>query len=294
MYKHGWDLPTAVNHVSGEDWQPPEAAVPTIVGKPAKPAGPFDYELWRDRLEPMLYHATDTLSQMTNEGALAASHYLARRGIGGDAIGRYGLGYNPGWKTIYRIGDDKYTLFPGLLLPRFAHTKEKPMAHPVTAVNVYLAKEARRVVDGELITRRMVKGSKYGMQTAFGEHLITRMTTAVWVCEGELDTVLLSQFLPDGHEAITWGGANCQPHDTSLLGGKTVYLCPHNDKAGQAAVSKWLALCPGMIMAHVPGEYKDLTDFWRGVRDAGIDAWLNNFFSPMPSPSPIMASKVKV
>lgn len=252
-----------VKHVMGENWQLPATAVPIA---PAKKREPINRELWRERLEPMLYHALDYLLKEKDASAAAAMGWLAKRGIFEAQIGRYGLGYNPEWKNL--SGD--YRLPPGLILPRWDRGEGLPLA----AVNVYVSKEYREAYG----RRRFLRGSN--VCVPFGGHLVNETTTTIWVCEGELDAVLLAAHLPDGHEAITYGGANCLPgDDMSLFDGRRVFLVFDNDAAGRVGLEKWGELLPHANVATVPTG-KDITEFWQG--GGKLKQWVTSFFSPMP------------
>lgn len=213
---------------------------------------------WENRLEMMVIKALDHLVHVRSDGAAGARRWLADRGIQLDQIEAFGIGYNDHWRTIV----PGYKLPPGIVLPRWAAG-----SGAIAAVNVYLARDARKSTG----QRRMyVKGSK-PKQTMFNAFRIGDDHDQVVVCEGELDAVLLSRFLPPFALPVATGGAEMVSDDLAVLVGKRVVLVLDNDEAGRHGVERWLEMLPEATVVTV-SEGKDATDFWKAGGD--LDQWV--------------------
>lgn len=254
MKRRGLSFVDAVNWLlAGDVGELPQTAVITPAGPPAPD---FDPATWAEKLEPFVYQAIDHLGWLKSEAASGAATWLESRGITMAEAGRYGLGYVDGWRTFA----DGHKLPPGLIIPRW-----KPGDMTLTAVNVYLAKEARQ--NGQ--RRRMVKGSQ--ARSWFGGHLVGDAQTVI-ITEGELDALLLSRlFLSHAPDwaVITPGSVTTMPDDLSLLDGRQVVLTFDNDDAGQTAVKTWQERIPGARVVTVP-QGKDITDLWKLSGDDGM------------------------
>jgi hypothetical protein len=90
---------------------------------------------------------------------------------------------------------------------------------------------------------------------------------AVWITEGELDRLLLLQYLPSTHTAVTsTAGANSFQNDwANLIKSRYVIIIYDNDEAGQKGVTKIKSLIPRAIPLTLPlwvGDKGDLTDYF--------------------------------
>lgn len=217
---------------------------------PAHQIDGAEWDAWREHLEPLVIRAAECLHD--GETAAPARAWLEKRGVTRDTWGYCLLGYNDRWRTVM----DGVKLPPGILLPRF-----HPADGVVTAVNCYLTKDAAATTGNR---RMFVKGSR-PKDAWFNELWLKDATTAILV-EGELDAALLGRFLPSWAVALASGGCDTIP-DMTALAGKYAVILLDNDEGGQAAVHRWYEKLPASTvtqLAKVPGDYKDITDAWRG------------------------------
>lgn len=214
---------------------------------------------WQEKLEIFSQMALRTLIDCKSEGPQLAMAWLANRGIDKKAIMNEGLGFNPRWRTVV----DDIKLPPGLTIPRWS-------AHDVvvTAVNIYLTREAREQTGNQ---RMFVKGScakSFWMAMRIPDHDVLVIT------EGELDACLLNRFLPPQATSITTGGAQTIPDDLSILEGKRVILALDSDAAGADGVDRWRDRLPDATVATIPAG-KDVTDYWKS--GGKLDIWINEY-----------------
>jgi DNA primase len=237
-----------------------------LVGRPngSKPLSGDLFWEWSNKLEVLTTQAHAHLIERRCEGAAAAAQWLEGRGIDQKLIEDHGIGYNDRWRQI--IPD--YKLPPGVTLPRW-----RAKDNAITACNVYLNQSARETTGCK---RMFAKGSQ--AKTFLNEWRIPFSKTVV-ITEGELDTILLSKFLPPFALAITTGGAQTIPDSLSILKGRRVVLALDNDEAGEQGREKWLEELPNATVADIPG-HKDITDAWRaGVK---LDKWINGHLKREP------------
>jgi len=224
---------------------------------------PLSQELrqkWENQLELFSQQGLYHLVMGKSEAAKAAMAWLGERGVRKEQIESEGIGYNDKWRQI--IPD--YRLPPGLMIPRWSVDEMK-----ITAVNVYLSKEARQTTG---LTRMMVKGSV--AKRFWGEHRIPSYSAAI-ITEGELDACLMNRFLPPSATAISCGGAQTIPDDLSILDGKQVVICLDNDEAGDMGRTKWLERLPDAAVATVPSG-NDITVAWQ--QGINLSEWISEYF----------------
>ena len=225
---------------------------------------PLSQELrqkWRNQLELFSAQGLYHLVMGKSEASKAAMAWLGERGVRKEQIESEGIGYNDKWRQI--IPDHR--LPPGLLIPRWSVDEMK-----VTAINIYLAREARETTG---LKRMMVKGSQ--AKRFWAEHRIPSYD-AVLITEGELDAVLMNRFLPSFATAISCGGSMTIPDDLSILDGKRVVLCLDNDAAGDMGREKWLDRLPDTTVANLPEDSKDITAAWQQGVD--LTKWISEYF----------------
>jgi hypothetical protein len=168
--RRGLSFVNAVKYLLGESNE--LAALPQLIHQADEaPAASLTPDEWAASLTPFVYKAIDCLAMTRTPAALAAMQWLEARGVTAADEPRFGLGYAGEWRTFA----DGYKLPPGLIIPRW-----RPGDMELTAVNVYLAKEARQGDN----RRRMVKGSQ--ARSWFGAELIGNARRVV-ICEGELE-----------------------------------------------------------------------------------------------------------
>jgi DNA primase len=97
----------------------------------------------------------------------------------------------------------------------------------------------------------------------------------LFLCEGELDAMLLHYYAGDVADVVTFGSASDRELCTWLpwlLPAHRVWLAFDNDKAGEEATAAWLARTKRARRAAPPaGRDTDITDAWRGGYD--LRAW---------------------
>jgi len=223
-----------------------------------RPLDGENWQKWQYRADLMATDALKALANGLSDEIQGARRWLHDRGIGQQEIITLGLGYNDQWREVI----PGYKLPPGITIPRWCADDVR-----MTAINVYLNREARQLTG----QRRMyLKGSR-PKKCLFNEWRIDDDISTVIICEGELDAVLLSRFLPPVALAVAAGGAGTIPDDLSLLDGKQVILCLDNDEAGQEGRMRWLERLPAATVATVPAG-NDITDYWKAGGD--IAEWI--------------------
>lgn len=214
---------------------------------------------WSDKLERLCTRAIFHLYNVKSAGAKHALDWLSLRGIEREDCIQHGLGFNNSWRQII----EGYRLPPGITIPRWqAHTVE------VVACNVYLDQAARELTGRR---RQFVKGSRAKVFWNDFKLPDDDIDTVV-VCEGELDAILLSRYLPHFALAVATGGADTMPDELGLLRTRDIILAFDNDQAGMRATDRWLERIPGAVVAGLSEDVKDITDFWRAGGD--LAAWI--------------------
>jgi len=194
----------------------------------------------------------------------AITRYLsAQRGLSLETIGSARLGYNPTGRRV-----DGHWLEAGITIPLYADEN-------LWSVNVRTTKKSQDAGRPKYMAMGgSIKNSLYNADKLVG-------ASAAVVCEGEFDTLLLSQYLPAGVHSVTMGSATNLPSNPAWLryfaGLGRLYLALDNDTAGQAAVSKWLGLLPSAAHLPVP-RGKDITEFWADGGD--LSEWVSKYMSP--------------
>ena len=192
--------------------------------------------------------------------ASAVMRYLVeKRGLTAETIEGARLGWNPKGRKV----GGEFWLEEGLTIPLYADGQ-------LWAVNVRTTKEAQgRGKPKYMAMGGSVKNALYGADGLIGAR-------AAVVCEGELDTLLLSQYLPSGAVSITMGGATNLPSNPTwgryFAAVGRGFLALDNDGAGQAAVEKWRGLFGWVELLPVPSG-KDVTDYWAGGGD--LAGWVS-------------------
>jgi len=92
----------------------------------------------------------------------------------------------------------------------------------------------------------------------------------VFVCEGEFDCLLLSQFVGDLAGVVTFGGATTHEIESwlpYLLPVKRLLICTDSDEAGNTAWEYWHSKTKRAERLLPPGGVKDVTDAWQAGHD---------------------------
>jgi hypothetical protein len=205
--------------------------------------------LWQARAQRLTREAAYLLWTPLAAAALA---WLRRRGLERTTLQHWHVGYlprvryEPGW--AWETGHEKVYLSAGVLIPSFTEGG-------LTGLKI------RRIAGAPKYVQ--VRGSCTGLYLAA---TVTRQTTAVAVCEGELDALLLWQSVrtaPDlGHVAVVTPGSQAiypRPEWLARLQRRRVLLLFDQDEAGERGAAHWLAARPDAVRMRWP-DAKDLTD----------------------------------
>lgn len=235
----GGDLPTVETAVS------PLPPSPTLARPPS--------EDWQMAALTAVGECVETLC--TGAGMAAqAWHYLRHnRGLSKETIKAASIGYNPTGRKIA----GSYWLEEGIVIPCY-------VAGALWSVNVRTSKAAQeRDRPKYLAMKGSVKGALFG-----ADNLVNAQTAVV--CEGEFDTLLLSQFLPEGVAAVTMGSATTGPGlqwRRYFFHCDRVFLVMDDDEAGAIGLAKWQEQLPAARLMPPLPVGGDITDAWAAGAD---------------------------
>lgn len=288
MMWQGVDFATAVKEL--EAWSSSPPAIATASTAPAAAERPAPSEMWQERCQDFLRYCQDEL--WSHEGALA---YLAGRGLTSQAIGSWGLGYNPRdvWDNEhpYGLADGKRVWLPqGIVIPGWRddglwYVKiRRPLGADMAACGL----APNQPVQLPKLKYANVRG---GVQTLFGETHLARRRCLVLV-EGEFDTMLLDQVCGNLVDVLTLGGAagRFTTRDMMLLATYDRILAAHdNDGAGDHARRVVAELSSRVVEWRPWG--KDITEMWKADGDDCIRQWVSDALSHV-EPAPATATTV--
>lgn len=193
----------------------------------------------------------------------AVLEYLSFRGISLETAARYGLGFDPAWRSPQAVKNGRNPpTSPRLIIP--------------TSASSYLARDTRRELTEQ--ERRFAK-MKEGAAQLFNPAALTRAAgnAPVFIVEGEIDALSI---IEAGGEAVATGSTSnthklleyIEEHGTKA----TLLLCPDNDEAGRRAGRELAEGLQGLNIAHlsvdITGGHKDANEALTSNRAAFIDA----------------------
>jgi hypothetical protein len=204
-------------------------------------------------------------------------NYLAARGLETEILREYMVGYNP--KEV-RFDEIKLRIPPGIVIPYW-----HPALNTLYGVNVRVDQDT--LARGRSQTNGMAKymlasGSKrapFGIENIAGKRY-------AFVCEGELDTLLLIQTLrtmgPEAKHigAFTMGSASSQDPERwllvypELLDPVRYLIATDRDEAGQKAAQRWLESTGRARSFPPPSPCKDITELWEKHGYEGVRWWV--------------------
>lgn len=210
-------------------------------------------------LETITTRAHTYLMESNNKDAKRVRQYLADRGMDDDLIEEWKLGVFPekNAKMDTLLAGIQRDVLVESGIASAKNTSFIPMqgrlVYPIFSSSGKTISFSSRIVDG---VSTPLPDSKYintastkvydKSMTLYGQHMITKDTTEVVICEGNMDVIALNDATPDHIAAVaTCGTALTQGH-VSLLSKKkniaTVDLMFDSDDAGQDAASAgiWL------------------------------------------------------
>jgi DNA primase len=195
-----------------------------------------------------------------------ARRYLYARGLSGEILRKYHIGYNPYdlWEPLQTWG----------LKP--CSTKEKAVYLPAGISIPWMAEDKIWKVN----FRRFERQPKYiqlrGSQTngLFGADSLSGKPI-IFLVEGEFDALLLTQLAGDLVGVGTLGSASSRKLDerwiSHFLCSQMIFVVGDNDRAGQDWSSALGSLSHRIHRANVPVG-KDITEFWQ--KHWSIRAWV--------------------
>ena len=240
-------------------------------------------DLWQERARIFCSWAEGQLW-----GSPEALAYLCDRGLSDESIKAAGLGYNP--RELYddpqrwgaNFGRGKVWLPRGWVIPCevegiLRYVKIRRVSGDLEAAaewNDAHPDAARPRLTDKYIA---IKGSKVG-GAIYGLDDLQGHGECV-ICESELDTLLLRQFLGEIVGIAGLPGANARPGaDTYMALGpmSAIHVCFDLDKAGDEA-REWWGQFSGKVRQLVPLEH-DVTDTWEAGHD--LAAWAVPLLGP--------------
>lgn len=210
-------------------------------------------------LETITTRAHTYLMESNNKDAKRVRQYLADRGMDDDLIEEWKLGVFPekNAKMDTLVAGIQRDVLVESGIASAKNTSFIPMqgrlVYPIFSSSGKTISFSSRIVDG---VSTPLPDSKYintastkvydKSMTLYGQHMITKDTTEVVICEGNMDVIALNDATPDHVAAVaTCGTALTQGHVSMLSKKKnitTVDLMFDSDDAGQDAASAgiWL------------------------------------------------------
>lgn len=253
-------------------------------------------------LETITKRAQKYLLFSSNHDAEEARRYIHGRGMSDSLAESWRLGLFPeSNREFRRIVKDipEKTLVESGLTSKKNHSffpMQGRLVFPIMSSVGKTISFSSRMVDG--VSTRL--DSKYintsttsaydKSSTLYGQHLITRETESVVICEGNFDVIALNEIAPEGVVAVaTCGTALTVGHVSALSKKKSVkriYLCFDGDDAGMDSASKSLWLhnhWDSVYHLAVP----DGKDPWDSFQSG------NSFSSMLKTAQPLMSLAVK-
>lgn len=215
-------------------------------------------DAWQDEVDRLIWGtAYPALRADSAEACVAQAYLLEQRRLLPETVDRFALGFLPASVTTGRMGWRAATAGAIVIPWRYDGSWWRVQYRAVGDV----PKDQRF---------RQKAGHGDGPRPAFNADAIDKKTTAVVVCEGEMDCMLLAQHAPAGVTCVTWGSASIAPNvwAAAMLEDRRVLLAFDADEAGSAAAAAWSRL--GRRVDLPAG--KDITDFAQQGGDVG--AWL--------------------
>jgi DNA primase len=241
----------------------PSRPIPKLPGRNVEVSSILENEIWQTRAAVLIDQWERNLWWRPGK---QARHYLYARGLNGDVLRRYHIGYNPcdAWESFPvwglkpRLASEKAVYLPaGITIPWIANGK-------VWKVNF----------------RRFERHPKYiqlrGSQTngLFGADSLSEKPV-IFLVEGEFDAILLTQLAGDLVGAGTLGSSSSRKLDerwiSHFLRSQKIFLVGDNDRAGQDWSSALGTLSQRMQRVNVPVG-KDITEFWQNK--GSVRAWV--------------------
>lgn len=214
---------------------------PAPPARNSKPAPPAD---WQREAGAVLNECIGILFGPRGAKAL---EYLCCRGLTEATIWRARLGYNPRRRRVGNVWLEQGIVIPWRMGPDLWALNVRRWNHKPLTKPKYLA----------------LPGS---VKALYGASHLSGASVA-FVCEGELDALLLQQEvahkLPIGAVAV---GGTAGIHDDAipyLLPCRRILVCGDNDEPGEAFARRWAGLSERVRVVKVPEGYHDLTDFYQ-------------------------------
>jgi hypothetical protein len=214
-------------------------------------------DAWQDEVDRLIWGTAYPALRADSAEARVARAYLEGRRLLPETVDRFALGFLPASVTTGRMGWRAATAGAIVIPWRYDGS--------------WWRVQYRAVGDVEKSQRfRQKAGHGDGPRPAFNADAIDKKTTAVVVCEGEMDCMLLAQHAPADVAVVTWGSASIAPNvwAVDMLEERRVLLAFDGDEAGSAAAVAWSRL--GRRVDLPAG--KDVTEFAQQGGDVG--AWL--------------------
>ncbi len=208
-------------------------------------------ENWQQAAERVVKTAQDYL---WSAGGEPIRERLLKRGLRGEALRAWQIGYNPGH---YFVPGIKANMAAGIVIPARVGGK-------LWGVKV-------RQPDGYNPKYRSLAGGK---AILFGADTL-KLPVAL-LCEGEFDAILAWQEAGDlvGIASTSGGAGTWQKHwNVYLLGAQKVFVAYDSDATGQAEAAKVVAQIGGAQRVNVPVG-KDITEYWQQGGD--VRAWVQS------------------
>ena len=222
---------------------PTPAAVPDLATPPA--------DEWQVPALVAAAECADYLRGGTADAASAMRYLTDRRRLMRTTLDDFMIGFNPAWRTV----GDGGRLAPGITIPCMVDGQ-------LWYVQVRTTATARQA--GKVDKYHALTGSKLGALFN-ADRLIG--ASAVFVVEGEFDSLTLNQNIPPEVCAVTMGSAGSLPSSTWLryfAAVRDVLLLLDDDEAGRSALARWQKKLPRARAVRLPDGSKDVSDFKHG------------------------------
>jgi hypothetical protein len=214
---------------------------------------------WQDEVDRLIWGtAYPALRADSAEARAARAYLLEQRRLLPETVDRFALGFLPASVTTGRMGWRAATAGAIVIPWRYDGS--------------WWRVQYRAVGDVEKSQRfRQKAGHGDGPRPAFNADAIDKKTTAVVVCEGEMDCMLLAQHAPADVAVVTWGSASIAPNvwAVDMLEERRVLLAFDGDEAGARGAAAWERLG---WRVWVPAGSKDISAYAQAGGNVG--AWL--------------------
>lgn len=247
-YLHNLDTKTAVQELEGK---------PVVIDRQDHCLAneKTNLDKWNTTAAKLCNQWHEDLWNIDNSAAL---QWLIKRGLGETAIVENNLGFND--KDLYLQGDawgldqDKKVFMPrGITIPNTGHY--------VTI--------RRSVNKGDKYHK--VAGSRGFLFVAGGSY----DHTIGYLFESELDAILASQSGFDAGYFSLPAGQNLKSEYNHYFDRmEALIICMDNDQPGQAAASKHLQIAGTIASDPLPGDCKDITEYFQKTNMDAVTTWL--------------------